>query len=134
MGGEFKLEVELEGVRHVLNREAAQMLLERLDEFGDDCSEGCKRLREDLRKALALTEGQGRGAAGARVETTVTAEFSVTAGESRPDGAACAWCGEEGQAVPMRPGDAEPLYVCRTPGCCRNGLPEAKAFFTTGYR
>lgn len=133
MGGAFKLEVELKGVRHVLNRAAAAMLLERFDSFGDDCGESCKRLREDLRKALAATEDQGRGIPEVISEKTFAAKFRID-GDGREDEARCAWCGEAGKAVPMRPGDAEPLYVCTTPECSRNGLPEARAFFTTGYR
>lgn len=32
--------------------EAAQRFLNRLDAFGDDCSDKCKQLREELRAAL----------------------------------------------------------------------------------
>lgn len=129
MAGNFKMEVTLKGTRYVLNRAACEELLKAVEAFGEDCGDPCKRLREDLRKALSMTESDGQ-------VCEVTEEHTVTF-EVRPEqtkAACCAWCGEAGEQLPMSPGDAEPLYVCRSTGCQRMDKPATRSFFTTGYR
>ena len=134
MGGAFKLEVELKGTRYVLNRTAAEMLLERIDAFGDNCGETCKRMRGDLRKALAETDDAARGAEEAEVSEEVTFRMSVLPGDPGAAGTPCFLCEEPGERIPGNPGDTEDLWVCRTEGCPREGKPAAREFFTTGHR
>ena len=98
MSGEFKMECELEGRRYVLNRAAAGLLLESLDSFGDACGDPCKRLREDLRKALDGTltvpgtpnpfdeeapDGATTNVEEAEVIEETTVEFKITSEEAK---------------------------------------------------
>ncbi len=127
MAGDFKMEIELKGVRYVLNRAASEELLKAVESFGEDCGDPCKRLRDDLRKALAMMEPDGQIA-------EVTEEHTVTFNvKTHGDAVRCAWCGEPGDES-MQAGDSEALYVCRTQGCQRRGIPAARQFFTTGFR
>lgn len=131
MAGDFKMEITLKGTRYVLNRAAAEELLKAVEAFGDDCGEPCKRLRSDLRKALAMSASDGKTA---EVIEETTVNLTIAFGGDGSTAARCAWCGEPGVEQAMQAGDSEPLFVCRTPGCQRYGIPATRQFFTTGYR
>ncbi len=141
MNVEFRMTVEMPRTRYVLNRSACVMLLATLETYGDACGDPCKRLREDLRKALA-TDAAAQAEADVHPETQdpeVTEEITVNLVASSDEAQAddgvvrCAWCDEAGEKVPMQPGDAEQLYVCRTQFCPRKGKPAARQAFETLY-
>lgn len=128
MAGEFRVEVAMGNMRYFLRGEECRMLSDALESGALGESGVCARVRDDLRKALDRAAGTGRDG----VPMQDGGRETTDAGD---DGAArCAWCGESGAELPMRPGDTEALYVCRAEGCQRRDKPATRAFFTTGYR
>lgn len=131
----FKLEITIPHSSYVLPRGPAECLLAALDAMPGDLGEPCLRLRDNLREALAVDEAARRAnkehKAAEHDETLDTqAEDAVRPCE---DGTVmCFECGYVGDVLPMARGDAEPLYVCRTNGCGRQGRPSALTFFMTG--
>jgi hypothetical protein len=150
-----KLEVELNGTRYVLNRAASEMLLERFEAFGDDCGDPCKRLREDLRKALSTETDEPVPANpfdGEEPEVTeeTTFVFKIAAGavkdvakenaeadrdEKTP---LCRFCDQPGKRAGERKDGlgriVERYYVCRTKGCIadKNKVPQPSRIFSGG--
>lgn len=53
VGKKIFAEFDLAGTRYVLDRSNTRSLLGRLESFGADCSDNCKRVRASLRIALA---------------------------------------------------------------------------------
>lgn len=64
-------------------REHVAQLVEKLDAFGDDCSEGCKQVRADLRQAVEQCDAGGSvtiKAKGAFAKTLANLGFQYVAG------------------------------------------------------
>jgi hypothetical protein len=131
-----KLEIALNGSVYVLNRAASEMLLGRLDAFGEVVGDACRTLREDLRAALAAeTEGPVPAnpfdADGVPVVEQTVAVRIVEEAVIRGEGVAerCFLCDQPGREL-----EGQSLWVCDTPGCPRCGKPAARGFFETGIR
>ncbi len=54
----MELTIKANGKKYKLNEVEASELLQRLESFGDDCSNSCKAIREDLKKAFKEIESQ----------------------------------------------------------------------------
>ena len=138
MPGEFRMEISMPRARYVFNLEAAKTLLARLEEFGEDCGDSCRRMREDLRAALALEAAGGRVVQDAEPEITEEMTVNVQRSTLDAEGVAsaprCHACGGPGRGLPAEPGDTEALWVCDAPDCWRRGMPAARRFFETGIR
>ncbi len=154
MSGDFKMEFELKGTRYVLNRAAGKMLLESLDGFGDACSDACKRMRDDLRKALDGVEAAtpANPFDGEEAEVTeehtfvlniakgavknVAAENKAACGDCRVP--RCRFCNEPGErAGGMKDTGGritERYYICKTPNCiaAKAKVPQPARLFTGG--
>lgn len=152
MSGEFKLEVELKGTRYVLNRTASAMLLEQLEGFGDECGDPCKRLREDLRKALDGVEAVAPANPFDEAEVTeehtfvfevakgavknVAKENEAECGDCRVP--RCRFCDMPGKRAGGRKNLAgrtvERYYVCETEGClaAKMKTPQPAKLFAGG--
>ncbi len=136
MSGAFrKMEVTLGATRYVLNREASEMLLAKLDEFGQEASAACLRLREDLRAALGHGRPLVETLCGPEVVEEVRADLNVEiartedGGRPAPDGTARCWfCGE---AVSPAPG-LEGLYVCANAACGGGKRPATRDHYEGG--
>ena len=123
-GGVFRtLKIRLQNRVYVLGREMSEELLAALDKFGDDCAEGCKVMREDLRAALAYRVGDPRPEF--RSPDLAAAAEEVEAADGGP---VCWACEKPGEAA------GDDLWVCRTKGCPREGRPAAAEYFETGVR
>ncbi len=141
MNAEFRMTVEMPRTRYVLNRAACVRLLATLETYGDDCGDPCKRMREDLRKALAADAAAqaDAGVSTEHQEPEVTEEVEVDIAqvsnkERADDGVVrCAWCDEEGQKLPIKEEGETQLYICRTSGCPRKGRPQNRKTFETLY-
>lgn len=138
MSGEFKMTLELHAAQYVLNRDACELLLEKLDTFGDDCGHPCKRMREDLRAALAADEAARVAKPVAKREPEVEVRTTLDAqpeGGGEPENAPagdgtprCGWCEEDGEPF-AADDDGRPRWVCRTDGCPRRGKPAGREAF-----
>ena len=52
LADDFAFKTRLNGVDIEMNALAAEELCEKLESFGDDCSNGCKRMRASIREAI----------------------------------------------------------------------------------
>ena len=130
MANRFHFSIEIPHTVYTLDRESCVKLLAALDALPEGSGDAARRLRDDLRLALAVDAlPEARVSKDEEVER-VTANLAPKSGT----GVRCSWCGEEGERLPTEPGESEPLYVCRTPGCHSNGQASTEKVFTTGYR
>jgi hypothetical protein len=152
-----KLEIELNGTRYVLNRAASEMLLGQMDAFGGECSEACKRMREDLRAALATETEEPEKANpfddesdGPEVTEEHTFVLEIAKGAvkavAKENAEACGdcrvprcrFCNAPGERAGGRKDGSgrtvERYYVCRTENCiaARAKVPQPAKIFAGG--
>jgi hypothetical protein len=132
MNGRFHFEVDLPKTTYSLNRAACVQLLEALDRFGADCGDACKRIREDLRLALAVDAADAENQEPVVTET-ITYQARITPQAEKKDGKTvrCAWCGEEARSLPTKKGDTGNLYACANAACSQNGRPGTIGYMYT---
>lgn len=128
------MQIEFNGSRYVLDRHAAELMLDVWSAFGDEqTSDVLRALVRDLRAALAtVTEAAETvnpfDSEEACVEQTVAVRLEAQAGE-KPGGPVCFLCEQAGREL-----KGQALFVCDMPGCPRQGKPSARAYFETGVR
>lgn len=128
MSGPFrKLELLLAGTVYTFDRTAAEMLLARLE--GGEMTDACRRMREDLRKALAWREGDDAPAFESPITEADDADEAAdeAARSARPVVKTTGWPTTGGVVKAVAKENAEACGDCRMPKCRFCGQPGERA-------